>query len=59
MKLHDTLIDYLIRLYTTHGGYKEELKLKERLKSVDISVYQQTTGKEILVLTDDLKKKQN
>lgn len=56
MKLHDTAIERLIKMFTTYGGYREENRLREALKKTDFSEYQrQTRGQEtILVLTEDL-----
>ena len=56
MKLHDTAIERLIKMFTTYGGYREETRLREALKKTDFSEYKrQTRGQEtILVLTEDL-----
>ena len=56
MKLHYTLVERLVSIYQQYGGYREEKKLREALKNLELSVYQQQTNKEILVLTEDLNK---
>jgi len=57
MKLHESTIKELIRIFQVHGGHREEWRLAHELTKVDLTAYlQQSTGKEVLVLTDDLKK---
>jgi hypothetical protein len=60
LKLHPTVIEKLVRIYSTYGGYREETKLKEELRRVDLSSYTQQTGDEdtFLVLTEDILKHQ-
>ena len=56
MKLHDSAVERLIKLFTTYGGYREETRLRDALKETDFSEYQRQTGGQetILVLTEDL-----
>lgn len=58
MKLHNTTIEKLIRLYTTYGGYPEERKLRQALQEINLDQYDQQTGhkRTVLVLSEDLKK---
>ena len=58
MKLHTTVIEQLIRLYTNYGGYPEERKLREALTELDLNTYQQQTGTKqtVLVLESELRK---
>lgn len=57
MKLHDTTIKELVRIFQVHGGHREEWRLAHELSKIDLSLYfQQGTGNEVLVLTDKLKK---
>ena len=61
MKLHDTAIERLIKMFTTYGGYREESRLRDALKKTDFSEYQRQSGdrQKILVLTEDLVRAQN
>jgi len=58
MKLHNTVIEKLIKIYTTYGGYPEERKLRKALQEVNLDSYDQQTGSKqtVLVLTEDLRK---
>lgn len=57
MKLHDSTIKELIRIFQVHGGHREEWRLSHELSKIDLSPYtQQSSGSEILVLTNALKK---
>ena len=58
MKLHTTVIEQLIRLYTNYGGYPEERKLREALTELDLNTYQQQTGTKqtVLVVESELRK---
>ena len=47
MKLHTTLVETLIKTY-------EEKKLREVLKRLDVTVYKQSDGTEVLVSTKEL-----
>ena len=44
MKLHETLIERIISLSETYGGHRNERRLKEELKKLNISVYVRQTG---------------
>ena len=58
MKLHNTVIEKLIRLYANYGGYPEERKLSQALNEMHLDTYQQQSGNRetVLVLEEDLKK---
>jgi hypothetical protein len=54
MKLHTTLVETLIKTYEVNSGWTEEKKLREVLKRLDVTVYKQTDGTEVLVSTKEL-----
>ena len=56
MKLHSTVIERLVKIYETYGGYSGEKKLREELARVNLSTYDQKTGNRetLVVLTEDL-----
>ena len=57
MKLHNSTIKELVRIFQIHGGHREEWRLSHELSKIDLAIYkQQSTGKDILVLSKDLKK---
>ena len=56
MRLHNTVIERLIRLCDNNGGHREQTKLREELSKIDLSEYTQNTGSSVLVLTDELQK---
>ena len=56
MRLHDTVIERLIRLCDNYGGHREQIKLREELNKIDLSEYTQNSGSTVLVLTDELQK---
>jgi len=58
MKLHPTVIEKLVKIYSTYGGFREETKLRTELTKVDLSSYTQQTGMQstFLVLTEDIEK---
>jgi len=56
MKLHHTTIEKLIKLFEINGGWKEQWKLKKALSELDLSVYKQQSGQEIIVTTEDLQR---
>lgn len=58
MKLHNTAIQNLIRIFTTYGGFRSEHRLVTELSKVDFDVYTQQTGKQVIVLKDDVAKAQ-
>ena len=59
MKLHSTLIDKLLKIYEINSGWKEEWKLKQALQGLDITVYKQASGKEVLVDTTQLEQERS
>lgn len=56
MRLHSSLIEKLIRVYSTYGGHREEKKLREELLKLDVSTYSRESGEKILVETAELQK---
>ena len=56
MQLHPTVIERLIKIYTTYGGYREEHRLRDELIKLNLSPYTQQTGEKhsFLVLTSDI-----
>ncbi len=57
MKLHTTAIDRLVRIFSVYGGHREEWRLKHELAQLDLTAYnQQSTGRDVLVPTDQFKK---
>jgi hypothetical protein len=54
MKLHETLVEILIKTYETNSGWTEERKLREALRKLELSVYTQTDGKKVLVSSKQL-----
>ena len=57
MKLHESTIKELVRIFQIHGGHREEWRLAHELSKLDLSLYeQQKTGNDVLVLTEALRK---
>ena len=57
MKLHESAIKELIRIFQVHGGHREEWRLGNELSKIELTAYnQQSTGKDVLVLSRDIKK---
>jgi len=56
MKIHPTVIEKLVTIYTNYGGYREEHRLRDELKKLDLTEYTQQTGEGLtfLVLTEDI-----
>jgi hypothetical protein len=56
MKVHPTVIEKLIKIYTNYGGYREEHRLRDELKKLDLTPYtrQAEGGGTFLVLTQDI-----
>jgi hypothetical protein len=57
MKLHQTVIDKLVRTYDLHGGRKDNNKLIAELLRLDLTPYQQKENpkaQSFLVLTETL-----
>ena len=58
MKLHNTLVEVLIKTYEVNSGWTEERKLRQALAKLDVSVYTQQDGTQVLVSTNELKEAQ-
>ena len=58
MKLHKTLVEVLIKTYEVNSGWTEERKLRQALANLDVSVYTQQDGTQVLVSTNELKEAQ-
>ena len=58
MKLHDTLVELLLKTYEVNSGWTEERKLRDALSRLDISVYTQQDGTQVLVSTRELQEAQ-
>ena len=56
MKLHNTAVQNLIRIFTTYGGHREEHRLIRELSKINFDVYTQQTGRQVLVLQEDVNK---
>lgn len=54
MKLHQTLVEKLIVLFEVNSGWPEQRRLKEALTKLDLTVYKQKNGTEVLVSTKQL-----
>lgn len=55
MKMHKSVIDKLIYLCQTYGGYEHENKLRTQITNLDFTPYERKEGnaETILVLTED------
>ena len=58
MKFHPTLIEKLVKIMEVNSGWTGESKLKAALAAVNIAVYTQQTGQEVLVDADELARQQ-
>lgn len=56
MRLHDTVVEKLIRLCDNYGGHREQTKLREEIRQLDLSEYTQNSGNKVLVLTAEMQK---
>jgi|APSaa5957512535_1039671.scaffolds.fasta_scaffold215799_1 hypothetical protein len=58
MKLHQTVVQELVKIYEIYGGHREDVKLRQMLCEVDLSVYKQKSPPydELVVLTRDTKR---
>ena len=54
MKLHETLVQKLLKVYEVNSGWSEEYKLLNALRNLDFSVYTQIDGNKVLVETAEL-----
>jgi hypothetical protein len=60
MKLHSSTIRELIRIFEIHGGHKENSVVSKIMSELDLSLYNQnSTGKDVIVLTEELKNSKN
>ena len=57
MKLHNTLVEQLIKLYEINSGWPEQRKLREALSKLNVSSYKRADGTEVLVETKFLNEK--
>ncbi len=55
MKLHETLVELLLKTYEVNSGWTEEKKLRQALRNLDLSVYTKTDGSKVLVSTQELR----
>ena len=55
MQLHNTLVEKLIVLFEVNSGWPEQKRLREALTRLNVTVYKQKNGNEVLVATDDFK----
>lgn len=58
MKLHPTLVEKLVKVYEVNSGYREEYKLKQALADLQVAVYTQTDGTQVLVDQQELQRHQ-
>jgi len=56
MKLHPTLVEKLIKTYEIYSGWQEESKLRTALAKLNIAVYTQQNGTDVLVDAEELQK---
>lgn len=54
MKLHQTLVENLVVLFEVNSGWPEQKRLREALRKLDVTVYTQKDGTEVLVSTKQL-----
>ena len=54
MKFHSTLIEKLVKVMEVNSGWTGERKLKAALEALNIAVYTQESGNEVLVDADEL-----
>jgi hypothetical protein len=57
MRLHPSSVRKLLHIFEAYGGHREEIKLKQALENLDMSVYSMQTppARDVLVFTDALK----
>lgn len=56
MRLHQSVIEKILLIYTNYGGFSNDLKLRAHLESLDMTVYERKTTQNqemVLVLTED------
>lgn len=54
MKLHETMVQKLVKVYEVNSGWTEEHKLITALRNLDLSIYTQSNGNQVLVPTEQL-----
>jgi len=54
MKLHESMVQKLLKVYEVNSGWTEEKKLLAVLRRIDISVYTQENGNKVLVPSEEL-----
>jgi len=60
IKLHESVIKEMIRLFQTYGGHRSEVRLARELRNLNLSLYrQQSTGKDVIVETKALLERSN
>jgi len=62
MKLHQSVIDKIIQIYTNYGGFQDERRLRDHLNKMDFTPYERKADNKqeiILVLTEDYLKELN
>ena len=58
MKLHSSVIKELVRIFETHGGHRGNEWVYKLIAELDLSTYRQnSTGRDVIVLTEELQKK--
>lgn len=54
MKIHKSVIEKILYLYQTYGGYENDQKLRAQLEKIDLTPYERKdSGETILVQTED------
>ena len=59
MKFHGTLIEKLVKVMEVNSGWRDEKKLKTALANLNITVYTQQSGTQVLVDADEMARLQN
>ena len=53
MKLHSTLIENLINVFEINSGWEGQRKLRDALTKLDVTIYTQGDGTQVLVPTSE------
>ncbi len=59
MKLHQSVVEKLIRIVDLHGGRKDDVRLRHEISLLDVSTYTQKDNPKkecFVILTEDLVK---
>ena len=56
MKLHQSLIEKLVKVMEVNSGWTGEAKLKKALADLNIAVYTQQSGQQVLVDQDEMRR---